>query len=482
MHYEVKVTCGALHVRSGPSVSYKIVGMVYRNEKFEVDDIKKYSDGEYWYKHKGKSVWSCGFRAPLNAKYLTVTRNFETENNPPKPSTPAPPPAPSINYDSLNSILGSNDNKGYLAPYDTDFNLELKGGYAGSGNNRYVDYQGSRSRAINENDYVYTDASFIKERLLIDKKNVGANYFSDFKELENKYFESFNRFNVEYPDYTLGKTFCKVFFTRPDLNLTNGHREINQDIINDPTFLYMFNTNRNILLSLTSEGPYGTNHKFNTFLSSRAESMEIADEVIKTEEVGENFVGYKVVYGKNNHESISAGTFSVNYTDSKRMIIYNIHKAWVEYISQVFKGMLSPRDQYKGTGRNILSRVIDYACCCYYFVLAEDGETILFGHKYYGVFPTNTPASSLSWSKGSTIAKPEISVTYAYWFREPINMLNMAEFNLLGPSDREYVRNYSERMGQCTETWVGAPFIEAIKSPQGEYVYKLRYRRDPSGN
>jgi hypothetical protein len=62
---------------------------------------------------------------------------------------------------------------------------------------------------------------FIKERLLIDKKNVGANYFSDFKELENKYFESFNRFNVEYPDYTLGKTFCKVFFTRFSFKFMN---------------------------------------------------------------------------------------------------------------------------------------------------------------------------------------------------------------------------------------------------------------------
>lgn len=480
MHYEVKVLCSALHVRTGPSVSYKIVGMVYRNEKFEVDDIKKYSDGEYWYKHKGKSVWSCGFRAPLNAKYLTVTRNFETENNPPKPTTPPAPPKPGFDYGTLDDILANQANTGYLAPYDTKYTKQLVGGYAGSGNNQYIGYQGARGLNMEEKDYVYTDASFIQEKLKINKKAVGANYFSDYKELENKYFQAFNRFNVEYPDYTLGKTFCKVFFTRPDLNLTDGNRNLSNDVKQDPYMGYVARNNINILLSLTGEGPHGADHKFNTFLSSRAESMEIADEVIKTEDVGENFVGYKVVYGKNNHESVSAGTFSVNYTDSRGLVIYNMHKVWIEYISQVFKGMMSPRPQYKGTSANILSRVIDYACCCYYFVLAEDGETILFGHKYYGVFPTNTPASALSWSKGSTISKPEISVTYAYWFREPISLLNLAEFNLLGPSSREYVPSYSEDIGQCSDTWVGAPFIEAIPSERG-YTYKLRYRRDPAG-
>lgn len=481
MHYEVKVLCGALHVRTGPSVSYKIVGMVYRGDKFEVDDIKKYNDGEYWYKHKGKSTWSCGFRAPLRAKYLEVTRNFETEKNPPKPSSPPSPPPLRPDYDYLEGILNMGNNSGYLAPYDTQFKPQLKTGYAGSPDAVYHEFepQSARGRSI-ETDYQYTDASFIIGKLYHDKVNIGANYFSDYKELENHYFNYFNRYNVEYPDYTIGKTFCKVFFTRPDCNFTNTNsRFIRDDVKADPYFNYILNANPNILYALTDIGGYGVNHKFNTFLSSRAESMEISDEVIKTEEVGENFVGFKTVYGKNNHDSVSAGTFSVNYTDSKGMVIYNMHKAWVEYISQVFKGQRSPRSQYKGTQAGTLSRVIDYACACYYFVLAEDGETILFGHKYYGVFPTNVPASPLSWSKGSMIAKPEMSVTYAYWFREPISLLNMAEFNLLGGEDREYIPVYDEHVVGSSDVWTGAPFIDSVKSKDGSYTYKLRYRKKP---
>ena len=472
MHYQVKVTCQALHVRTGPSISYRVTGMVYKNQTFDVDQIKKYSNGEYWYKHKGKNVWSCGYRAPLKEKYLTVTKNYDTASKPKPSNTKKPAKSdPGVDYNKLNDVLKANSNKGYLAPYDSKFTNQLVTGHRGSSKNKYTNYSPNPS---NEQGYKYTDAEFIKARLKEDKKNVGANYFNSYQELEQKYYTSFNRYGIDYPDYTLSKSFCKVFFTRPDLNFTNGNRVFNDNIKNDPYFKYIMNINPNILLSLTNEGTPGCSHKFNMWLSQQASSMEISDEVIKTEDVGENFVGYKAVYGKNNHESISAGTFSVSYTDSQNLTIYNMHKAWVEYISQVFKGQLSPKEQYKGTKSNILSRVIDYACACYYFVLGPDGETILFGHKYYGVFPTNTPASSLSWSKGSMISKPEMNVTYAYWFREPISMLNMAEFNKVSGTTRGYMPTYNSRVGQSSDVWTGPPFI-TVETINGRQVYKLRY-------
>ena len=110
--------------------------------------------------------------------------------------------------------------------------------------------------------------------------------------------------------------------------------------------------------------------------------------------------------------------------------------------------------------------------------MAADGETIIYGHKFIGVYPTNVPNSALSWSKGSLITSPEVNISYEYWFREPLSSLTMAEFNLLSKNmdKSNYVKTYNNNTGMSSPTWVGIPFIDKVTKTNGSAEYKLRFR------
>lgn len=328
------------------------------------------------------------------------------------------------------------------------------------------------------------DDSFVQANMDIVRGNLNITP-TDYADVKKELYVNFNRFKVAYPELYLGKSFSQVFFTRPDINILKGgdvslalptgqvsEAQLNSQFIIDPTFYALFNQERRILMSLTKH--ITTSHDFNVYLSNAAESFEISDEFIETIEHGETMTGYKMQYGKNNVKSNTAGNFSVAYTDDRDANIYKMHKAWVEYISKVFRGEASPKREY------IIRRVLDYACSVYYFILGPDGETILFWSKYFGVFPTNTPASAYSWSKGANLRMPQFNISYAYAFKEDFNPLSLAEFNMNSSSTDalNYANTYEPELAATGRTFVGAPFIETIIDSVGQYVFKLRFRKD----
>lgn len=497
MRLRVKVLADALHVRTGPSISYRIVGMNYYGHTMIVDDEVKYSSGERWYHIEGTSNWSCAFSAVYWDLYLQIIEDLDPPKPPapPPPPPPPPPPQPIVDYDKLQRELNSHGNKGKLAPYDTKYVTSFGTKGTPRFDNIYINkvYEpGEINLNKQGTQELLTDSTFIESNLWATKYNVNANIFANGDDLNDKLFESVNRYKVHYPDYDLTRAKTHIFFTRPDLNLLHNpntllnsshtstglpENMLQSDIAGDPFFSYVFARNPNIIRNLTQNNSLTSKHPFNLFLGNTAQSFEVADEAIKTEEVGENFVGYKVSYGKNNHGSLTAGSFTVNYTDDRNLTIYNTHKVWVEYISQIFKGQIRPKEDY------IQNRIIDYACSVYYFVTAENDEDIIFGHKYTGVYPTNVPASDMSWTKGSLLNFPETSITYEYWFRETISMVMLAEFNELTKElPRQYVPTFDKNIGTPGSTWTQPPYIEAYRQPDGRTAFKLRYRPDATKN
>lgn len=472
MLYTVKVTGQdprPLRIRTGPSISYKQVGLKYIGETFDVDDISQ-SGGWTWYKIVGTSNWCCAQEVGIKYPYLQIIADKTPKPKPPEPTPPPPAPTPPpIDYDGLNDLL---NNGKRLPPYDTKFNSELATNVEtediGGEELQPMNEENARSRSTSYS--LYADTSFVKSNIDIVKKNMNMNYHTNFNELNDDLFTKFNRFKINFPDYNLSKSFAYVFFTRPDLNITNEKgTALNSQVSNDPYFSDIWNTNRNIVAGLTKK--HSLLHSFHPFLSNVCASFEVTDEIIKTEDVGENFVGYKVIYGKNNHESLTAGTFNMTFVDDKELTIFKTNKLWTEYISKCFKGILVPKKEYKR------DRILDYACSVYYFLCAEDGETIIYGHKYTGVFPTNAPASITSWSKGSHLNTPEVTIQFAYSFRESMNLLTLAEFNLQSASLPKKAANiYNAQLGMTGNTFAGAPFVEVIQDASGKIKYKLRHR------
>lgn len=479
MLYTVKVTGRdprPLRIRTGPSTSYRQIGLKYLGETFDVDDISQ-SGGWTWYKMVGGAKWLCAQEKGISYPYLTIIADKTPKPKPPEPTPPPPAPAPPpIDYDGLSSLL----NKGKrLPPYDTIFDTELptnveKQEVGADALEPIVDDSTTdaepKTRSTTQTFNLYSDTSFVKSNIDIVKKNMNINYHTTFDELNDDLFKKFNRFKINFPDYNLAKSYAYVYFTRPDLNITNDlNSDLHSQVSTDPYFSDIWFTNSNIIKALTKNYDYG--HSFHPFLSNISGSFEVSDEIIKTEEVGENFVGFKVIYGKNNHESLTAGTFNMTFVDDRQLTIFKTNKLWTEYISKCFKGMLVPKKEYKR------ERILDYACSVYYFLCAEDGETIIYGHKYTGVFPTNAPASITSWSKGSHLNTPEVTIQYAYSFRESMNLLTLAEFNLQSKSLPKKVANiYNSQLGMTGNTFSGPPFVEILKDASGKITYKLRHR------
>lgn len=297
-------------------------------------------------------------------------------------------------------------------------------------------------------------------------------------QLKNNMITKFNRFLLAYPNLQLNKTFGHVFFTRPDLNLYKSdggdYPPLLDKVANDPLFYYLNRNEPKILQSLTSR--FTTTHGFNPYLSNLAKNFELSDEQIKTEEYGTTFTGFKIKYGRHNIESKTAGSFSIKYRDDKDYGIFKLHKAWVDYISKVYRGQLKASDY------NIKNRILDYACSVYFFLCGPDGETILFWSKYTGVFPTVVPSAASSWSYGDLVNMPEYSISYDYSWKDDFNPVHIGEFNVIAnngtqPSYFEYLRTYNPSTLSVGRTFTGAPFIQIIGSDESsDMTFKLRFR------
>lgn len=451
-----------LHIRNGAGMQYTITGRLSHGVSVVVTEMKTIN-GWKWYKHS--AGWSCGYRADWKDTYLIFEKDLDPPP-PPSPPTPPAPPAPSIDYSKIQSLMNEKENIASSNVNLTQFQVRAGTGHESS--DALVIPAATRTSNINRNSYEIIIDANTNSNLERIKKNLNIMNGSGFSSITAALFNSFDRYKVPFPEYHLAKTYSYVFFTRPDLNIMVND-SLSAQVMNDPLYYYLYKNDKNILKSLTSG--FSSSHSFQTFLSNTAQSFEVSDEFVRTVEHGETYTGYKVQYGTSNIESRTAGTFSVTYTDDKNYTIYKIHKAWVDYISRVYRGELLPKAEYR------YKKVLDYACSVYYFVCAEDGETILFWTKYFGVFPTNIPASTSSWGKGNLIKTPEYSISYAYAFKEDFTPLTLAEFNVCSKASGTiaYRKIYESLNCATGKTFVGAPFIETY-TVNNEYVFKLKFR------
>lgn len=507
----VKTNGANLMIRSGPSVQTSFTGRIPNGTKITIGEIVDKPGGWKWGKvtYNGASGWCC-IVEPGAGNWVKLT-----EKKPPTPTPPAPTPTPPKETGPDINALAN----GLLKQQSTAQDIDKPDAISGSA----VQYQNSRFPTtgisdVNPFDIMmddtgkYISASGINDvntqKFMQNKKgfpkHIGMvdglnryNYYMDHSDMigdleslainENRGFKTrresymahvskYNRFKVANPENVLSKSFAHVFFVRPDLNILthagSGNFELTATVKNDSSLYYAINHCPEILKELTHSND--SSHDFMFMLSNAVNSFEVSDEFIRTDAYGESLTGFKIPIGKHNLESQASGTFNISYTDDRDFHIYHIHKIWTDYISSVFRGQIKARDQY------IKNKIIDYASSVYYIVTAEDGETVLFWTKYYGVFPTNSPSSVTSWSKGNLLKNPEFTITYSYAFKEDFDPLTLVEFNTHSPKENpyKYVRSYEKALLGTGQAMVGAPFIETLNGAMDiPYTFKLRFRK-----
>lgn len=290
----------------------------------------------------------------------------------------------------------------------------------------------------------------------------------------------YNRFKVPTTNDTFQKGFPHVFFVRPDLNLLNDDgTELRDQIAANANFTYAWRNSPDLIYQLVAKAP-NKYHDWAMYLCNKAETFSLNDEYIETNTYGKTYTGWGVSYGKHSIQSKTAGDFSVTYTDDRNLHIYHLHKLWVEYISNLYRGSFSPRKEY------VFKKIRDYTSAVYYVVTAEDGETIIFWSKYYGVFPTTIPSTQLSWGGNQPLGKQQIEIKYQYSFKEDFNPISLIEMNTNTYMRKTvpYMSTYDPNLGHSGDSWVGAPFVELVDERNSNqygdspYTFKLRFK-DP---
>ena len=366
------------------------------------------------------------------------------------------------------NLYSNNSMNELTAPFDDARTAEEVGKNIVKNSNYYMSYSNGLDMYANLN--------------LIDRNEGITPAYEKSNNTDSQYLfnfstEFYNRFKTANPNDVFQKGFAHVFFIRPDCNIYNLYTGLHEQFANDAVYQYAYRNNPLLIYQLCRY--YGADHAFMFSLSNKAASFSLADEYITHDTYGTTYSGWKIAFGRSTAESKTSGQFEITYKDDKNLHIYHLHKLWVDYISGVYSGKYVPET------KNIYGKILDYATAVYYIITAEDGETVLFWSKYYGVFPTTIPSAQYGWGYGSIIGSQPLDVTinYQYSFKEDFNPSSLEEINdasSIAVSDKTlYAPTYDKNKGHIGETWVRLPYVETVLN-NGRLVYKLRFIRGNS--
>lgn len=280
--------------------------------------------------------------------------------------------------------------------------------------------------------------------------------------------QMYNRFKIPNPNLALQKGYPHIFFTRPECNIVNIHGKLDDGISGMEYFKYVAKSMPDLITELSS---YGHGNDFMFSLSNNATSFSTSDEYINTDTYGRGYTGYKIAFGKNDIESKTANDFTIEFQDDRNMHIYKLIRAWVTYISGVFRGEIPVKSDY------ILKKILKYVSTVYYIVTAENNSDIIFWSKYYGVFPSTIPSNQYSWAAGNAITDNKLSIEFKYSFKEDYNPIAIGDFNrnarMTNPDT--FLTNYDKELGHSGTTWSRCPYIEAVKDGNSPFYYRLKF-------
>ena len=316
-------------------------------------------------------------------------------------------------------------------------------------------------------------------------RSIYENMYTEYAEQLNKirasvnlditrsdWFYNFNRFRLIHPDSVLGNTKGYIFFTRPDLNLASP-----SGITSDIGLLInaMVTQHPGIVAGLQKSPSlngvsFDNGHKFIPLLCNRCTGIDINDETLETKEIGDTYTGWKLNYGTTTIKSKAANSVTTSFIDDEQLSIYLTFKLWEEYISNVSRGVIAPKNEYVKTTQ------LDYANSIYYFLTAQDGQSILFWTKFTGCIPTNIPSSNFTDSIDTPVRMPKYSITWQYAFKKDYDPYTLAEFNKLaeGGGNFEAMPMYDAETIRSARTIVGSPYVD---TKTGGQLYRLLFRK-----
>ena len=286
-------------------------------------------------------------------------------------------------------------------------------------------------------------------------------------------YNKFSRFGYYNPYTSLGRSREYIFFTKPDLHLFNNGNtsELNPEIANDPFFIDMLNRYNDVMKQLQISNNSNKSPFINLLSNTVRSRLDLPTITGLDVEGPSNIYGDDIPYrwasdlSDNNHE------FSLDFEDSKYLEVYMFFKIYDEYQRKKSKGIISPPDI-----NYIFNKILHDQFSAYKIIVGEDGETIIFFAKLWGVYPKKVPREAFSDLNDED--KLKFSVDFNATFIEDSNPTILAEFNILCNNGGTNLPIYNRSKKMIDGDWARMPYIVSSRNNiDNKKVYKLKWRK-----
>lgn len=302
---------------------------------------------------------------------------------------------------------------------------------------------------------------------------------------EIDYFDQRYRFGILNPYGVI--TTCReyIFFTKPDLNIypRDSISGVPSDglapyLQSQPYWLDLENKHRSVIRmlqdSLDSRGDH-FNHLLENTVSSNLDIPGLSSDMIDTPN---NMYGTNYQYRGSSEASNDNFDFSLSFTDTKELSVYHFFRAYEDYQTIKHHGHLPPWDMYMN------NKVLYDQFSIYKFLVDEDGETIIYWCKLWGVKPKSLPRdtfTSSDFNDGITY-----SVDFNAAFFNDMDPSILTSFNILAKKyngvDTLYDLDiHNSILDRVDNRPARVAFIEKSEKPNSAYgynTYKLKWKGD----
>ena len=315
-----------------------------------------------------------------------------------------------------------------------------------------------------------------------------------------QWYTRFKRFGVLDPFNAPTGSKEYLFFTKPDLHLVEPNTDtLNPELSNQPYFVELIERYPDVIAQLQLSNGIGDQGPFMAILSNSVKnSLEIPEISSTVIETPQTIYGTSYNYRGWGFSSDEKVDFSLEFEDTKYLEIYNLIKAYEEYERLKHLGLVTPpniKNDEVITGANGLkysynyytkNKILHDQFSVYKFIVEDDGETIIYYAKFWGVFFKNVPRDTFSDLKvdGGLI----YAVNFESAFVDDMNPTIISDFNQLVAGYKDRTKDlpiYDVNKRMINGGWADMPMIFKSTNKNNPawlgpatmgHTYKLKWR------
>jgi len=287
------------------------------------------------------------------------------------------------------------------------------------------------------------------------------------------------RFGIPDPKGQIGSAREYLFFTKPDIPIfeqddwtLNIKSTKMQPVLERSTYWRELRYNNFPVLyelqaSIDKKNPF--NNLLGNTVSNNLDIPSLSGEVIDTPN---NQYGTNIQYRGSSEASNDSFDFSLEFKDTKELSVYHYFKAYEDFQTLRHNGGGFNKNDKKSLRipyYYIINKILYDQFSIYKFMVDEDGETIIYYAKLYGVFTKNLPRDAFSntqFDGGITF-----NIDFHAAFYDDMNPRIIEEFNRVSSADNRNIRIVNALNTDKPET------LPYVLNPVNIYTGRMDYRR-----